>query len=244
MAARPAGSRAAQAGAVGWPSAGRAACAGEGGDRTARPPRAARRAAPLGQAPSGGGREQRRAPRAERATPLSTTRARTAWNWATSNRRGGGGTERRRGTRSRACAVRHDASTSAGRRPSSACRLPLAPRSSVTFLVLVHRHAPHRHGRGGGLEPAATSSEHCAAGCCQVDGPFDPRGGYRKVTDTAPSARGECPPGAAKDVHFTVERGRRRASCGASRRVLAASCSSPPRTPAQAWKRCGLRASF
>ena len=37
---------------------------------------------------------------------------------------------------------------------------------------------PHPHGRGGGLEPAATSSEHCAAGCCQVDGPFDPRGGY------------------------------------------------------------------
>jgi len=152
---------------------------GEGGGRTARPPRAARRAAPLGHTPSGGGREQRRAPRAERATPPLTTRsARTASNRTNSNCRGGGGTERMRGARSGACAVRHDASTSAGRRPSSACRLPLAPPSSVTFLVLVHRHAPHRHGRGGGLEPDATSSEHCAARCCQVDGPFDPRGGY------------------------------------------------------------------
>ena len=32
--------------------------------------------------------------------------------------------------------------------------------------------------RGGGLEPAATSSEHCAAGGCQVDGPFHPREGH------------------------------------------------------------------
>jgi len=83
--------------------------------------------------------------------------------------------------RARVRAVRHDASTSAGRPPSSACRLPPAPRSSVTFLVLVHRHAPHPRCRGGGLEPAATSSEHCAAGCCQVDGPFDPlEGGTEK----------------------------------------------------------------
>ena len=32
------------------------------------------------------------------------------------------------------------------------------------------------------------------------------------------ASAGECPPGAAKDVHLTVERGRRRASCVASRR--------------------------
>ena len=77
-------------------------------------------------------------------------------------------------------AARHDTSTSAGRRPSSACRLPLAPRSSVTFLVLVHRHVPHRHGRGGGLEPAATSSEHCAAGCCQSRRSDRPARGVQK----------------------------------------------------------------
>ena len=123
-----------------------------------------------------------------------------------------------RGARARACAVRHDASTSAGRRPSSACRLPLAPRSSVTFLVLVHRHAPHPHGRGGGLEPAATSSEHCAAGCCQSRRSVRPARGVQKSNRHHRRTRRECPPGAAKDVHLTVERGRRRDSCGASRR--------------------------
>ena len=75
-------------------------------DRLATARRTARGAA-LGQTPSGGGREQRRAPpRAERATPLTTRSARTASNRATSNCRGRGGTERMRGARSRACAVR------------------------------------------------------------------------------------------------------------------------------------------
>ena len=180
--------RAAQAAAVRRPSARRPACAGrsgEGGGRTARPPRAARRAAPLGQTPSGGGREQRRAPRAERATPpLTTPSTRTASNWATSTRRGGGGAERMRGARAR---VRAPFGTTPARlrvahlQARAGCLHAPAPRSSVTFLPRVHRHAPHPRCRGGGLEPAATSSEHCAAGCCQVDGPFDPlEGGTEK----------------------------------------------------------------
>ena len=67
------------------------------------------------------------------------------------------------------------------------------------------------------------------------------RGVHRKVTDTTTrrmsSRSGE---GRALDD-------RARATAGFLRRkpkVLAASCSSPPRTPAQPWKRCAVRASF
>ena len=68
-------------------------------------------------------------------------------------------------------------------------------------------------------------------------------GGYRKVTDVHTRTRrmsSNSGEGRALD-------GGARATAGFLRRkpkVLAASCSSPPRTPAQPWKRCAVRASF
>ena len=133
---------------------------GEGGGRTGRPPRAARHAAPLGQAPSGGGREQRRAPRAERATPLTTTRADGVIgpiriDAAEAERNAG--VERARvrapfGTKPARAVVR-----GADLQARAGC-LQLRDRR-LLFSFSEQRHAPHRHGRGGGLEPAATSSE-------------------------------------------------------------------------------------
>ena len=68
------------------------------------------------------------------------------------------------------------------------------------------------------------------------------RGGYRKVTDTRTRAHEESM--SSRSGEGRALDGGARATAGFLRRVLAASCSSPPRTPAQRWKRCGVRASF
>ena len=245
-AATRAGARAAQAAAVRRPSARRPACAGrsgEGGGRTARPPRAARRAAPLGQTPSGGGREQRRAPRAERATPpLTTTSARAASNWATSTRRGGGGAERTRGARARACAPfgTTPARVRVAHLQARAGCLQLRDRRLLFSFWCTGTHRIHAVAAAGSSPPprAPSTAQRVAAKSTvrstRSRGVQKSNRHTRAHEERMSSRSGE---GRALD-------GGARATAGFLRRVLAASCSSPPRTPAQPWKRCAVRASF
>ena len=133
------------------------------------------------------------------------------------------------------------------------CVSPPVKRVSAAFhmsgrrcrLLFAHHLAPHGHGRGGGLKPAATNLEHCAACCyCQNGRASGPAcKGTEKVTDNGDSTPHACR-GDGRPRATEARRQRLRASFGASQRVLAAGLSPPPRTHRRLWNRRGRRASL
>ena len=124
-------------------------------------------------------------------------------------------------------------------------RLPHVRRRCRLLILFAHHLAPHGHGRGGGLKPAATNLEHCAACCCcqngRASGPACK--GTEKVTDNGDSTPHACR-GDGRPRATEARRQRLRASFGASQRVLAAGLSPPPRTHRRLWNRRGRRASL
>ena len=214
--------------------------------QSARPPRAARVVA-------GQGAElrvvckQRRVPRPERATTPITMRPTTmrlrppAPGDAAKAERKAGVERARVHARFGTAPLR----VRVAARQARVGRLPHVRRRCRLLILFAHHLAPHGHGRGGGLKPAATNLEHCASCCCcqngRASGPACK--GTEKVTDNGDSTPHACR-GDGRPRATEARRQRLRASFGASQRVLAAGLSPPPRTHRRLWNRRGRRASL